>query len=106
MARPLTRGRPQPRRTFRTRRDADLFEADLVRRRRKAVARALRLLGGILGYAVELEQVQVNAARAVRPVRVPTAKTGRALSTREVEALRGALGEPWTVSCRSSPTPA
>jgi integrase len=64
---------------------------------RKAVTRALRLLGGILGYAVELEHVQVNAARAVRPVRVATPKTRRALSTREVEALRGALDEPWAM---------
>ena len=64
---------------------------------RKAVTRALRLLGGILGYAVELEHVQVNAARAVRPVRTAAPKTGRALSAREVEALRASLSEPWDV---------
>jgi integrase len=64
---------------------------------RRAVTRALRLLGGILGYAVELEHVQVNAARAVRPVRTPAAKTGRACSAREVEAIRAALGEPWAM---------
>lgn len=64
---------------------------------RKAITRALRLLGGILGYAVELEHVQANAARAVRPVRVTTAKTGRALSAREVEALRASLEAPWDV---------
>ena len=64
---------------------------------RKAITRALRLLGGILGYAVELEHLQVNAARAVRPVRSPSPKTGRALSAREVEALRAALAEPWDV---------
>jgi integrase len=64
---------------------------------RKAITRALRLLGGILAYAVELEHVQVNAARAVRPVRVAKAKTGRALSAREVEALRALLDEPWAM---------
>jgi len=64
---------------------------------RKAMREALGLLGGILGYAVELEHVQVNAARAVRPVRRTQRKSGRALSAREVEALRGALGEPWSV---------
>jgi len=64
---------------------------------RKAIREALSLLGSILGYAVELEHLQVNAARAVRPVRRAQRKTGRALSAREVEALRGALGEPWDV---------
>jgi integrase len=64
---------------------------------RKAIREALGLLGGILGYAVELEHLQVNAARAVRPVRRPQRKTGRALSAREVEALRGALDEPWSM---------
>lgn len=64
---------------------------------RKAVTRALRLLGGILGYGVGLEHVQVNAARAVRPVMVASAKTGRALSAREVEALRASLDEPWVM---------
>ncbi len=64
---------------------------------RKAVREALSLLGGILGYAVELEHVQINAARAVRPVRRPPRKSGRALSAREVEALRAALDEPWSM---------
>ena len=64
---------------------------------RRAIRQALTLLGGILGYAVELEHLQVNAARAVRPVRAARPKTGRALSAREVEALRSGLDEPWTV---------
>lgn len=64
---------------------------------RKAIREALSLLGGILGYAVELEHLQVNAARAVRPVRRPQRKTGRALSAREVEALRASLEAPWDV---------
>jgi integrase len=60
---------------------------------RTAVKQSLTLLGGILGYAVELEHLQANAARAVRPVRTARAKTGRALSAREVEALRKGLDE-------------
>lgn len=165
-------GDRHPSRTFRTRRDAELFESDLVRRRRlgtlaaldagmmtldtfiteswaphraaeleaatrafyaglyrahigpefadaplreispqriaawqtarvragaglKAIKEAKSLLGGILGYAVELEHLQFNAARAVRPVKQRPKKTGRGLSAREVEALRAALGDPW-----------
>jgi len=64
---------------------------------RKAIREALSLLGGLMGYAVELEHLQVNAARAVRPVRRAPRKTGRALSAREVEALRSTLSEPWPV---------
>ncbi|HYF24711.1 MAG TPA: tyrosine-type recombinase/integrase [Baekduia sp.] len=64
---------------------------------RTAIREALSLVGGILGYAVELEHVQVNAARAVRPVRRPPRKTGRALSVREVEARRGAVDEGWSM---------
>ena len=64
---------------------------------RPVVRKALRLLGGILAYAVEQEHLQVNAARAVRPVRVAKAKTGHAVSVCEVEALRAAVGEPWDV---------
>jgi integrase len=63
---------------------------------RKAMREALGLLGGILGYGVELEHLQVNAARAVRPVRRPQRKAGRALSAREVEALLDALDERWS----------
>jgi integrase len=61
---------------------------------RTAIRRAASLLGSILGYAVELEQLQTNA-RAVRPVRQAPVKVGRGLSAREVEALRAAIGEPW-----------
>ena len=64
---------------------------------RKAIREALGLLGGILGYAVELEHLSANAARAVRPVRRPPRKVGRGLSAREIEALRSAIGEPWDV---------
>lgn len=64
---------------------------------RKAIKEAKSLLGGILGYAVELEHLQFNAARAVRPVKQLPRKTGRGLSAREVEALRAALDEPWRV---------
>lgn len=61
----------------------------------KAIKEAKSLLGGILSYAVELEHLQFNAARAVRPVRQRPRKTGRGLSAREVEALRAALDERW-----------
>lgn len=61
----------------------------------KAIKEAKSLLGGVLGYAVELEHLQFNAARAVRPVKQRPRKTGRGLSAREVEALRAALDEPW-----------
>ena len=73
---------------------------------RSAVKQALTLLGGILGYAVELEHLQANAARAVRPVKRPAAKKGHALSAREVEALRRCLASRGRCSSRSSPTPA
>lgn len=64
---------------------------------RTAIKQALTLLGGILGYAVELEHLQANAARAVRPVKRAAPRTGQALSAREVEAVRSGLDEPWTV---------
>jgi integrase len=62
------------------------------RQRAKAGAKALReahsLLGGILGYAVELGELQFNAARAVRPTRRAKPEPVRAWSPREIEAIR------------------
>lgn len=58
---------------------------------RKAIREALSLLGGILGYAVELEHLQANAARAVRPVkRAPKAQV-TPLAPATVEAVRAIL---------------
>ena len=61
---------------------------------RKAIREALTLLGGMLGYAVELEHLQANAARAVRPVRRPPRKVVQALSPATVEQIRATLAEP------------
>ena len=57
----------------------------------KALREAHSLLGGILGYACELGELEHNAARAVRPTRRPAREPVRAWSPREVEALRAHL---------------
>ncbi len=59
----------------------------------KALREAHSLLGGILGYACELGELEFNAARAVRPARRPTREPVRAWAPREVEALRAQLDD-------------
>lgn len=63
----------------------------------KALREAHSLLGGILGYAVELEEVQSNAARAVRPRRRPRPRRAQALSVEQIEAIRFELEAPWAM---------
>ena len=58
----------------------------------KAVREAHSLLGGMLGYAVELGELHFNAARAVRPAKRPPRKPVRAWSARQLEAIRSGMG--------------
>ena len=65
---------------------------------RKAIREALSLLGGILGYAVELEHLQVNAARAVRPVKRARRSVVQPLPPATVESVRAILVDPMPVA--------
>jgi len=69
---------------------------------RKAIREALSLLGGLLGYAVELEHLQVNAARAVRPVKRAQRQSVRPLAPAAVEAVRRVLSAPMPVQVPDS----
>lgn len=63
----------------------------------KALREAHTLLGGILGYAVELEEVQSNAARAVRRRKRSRPRRAEALTVAQVEAIRVAMAPPWAM---------
>jgi integrase len=61
----------------------------------KALREAHTLLGGILAYAVELEMVETNAARAVRRRKRPKPRRAEALSVEQVERIRQHLEPAW-----------
>lgn len=61
----------------------------------KALHEAHTLLGGILAYAVELEMIETNAARAVRRRKRPKPRRAEALSVEQVERVREHLDPPW-----------
>jgi integrase len=65
---------------------------------RKAIREALSLLGSILGYAVELEHLQANAARAVRPVKRARRDVVQPLAPATVERVRRTLCEPMPIA--------
>ncbi len=60
----------------------------------KALREAHVLLGGILGYACELGELEYNAARAVRPTRRRKGEPVRPWPVAEVERVRVAMFEP------------